>query len=128
MGAAGRITTTVYVIESDPDQRAWIKSSLAQSADAVEFVDDVATLLAGIPCGTRNCLIASAEPDAAATLELVRALRDRRAALPVIVLGPHTAFRMAVDIARLDATDFLERPVSALQLCAAVRKALKFET
>ncbi len=94
----------------------------------MEFVDDGATLLAGIPCGRRNCLIASAEPDAAATLDLVRAMRDKGAALPVIVLGPHSAFRTAVDIARLDATDFLEHPVSAHQLCAAVRKALKFET
>lgn len=43
--------------------------------------------------------------------------------VPVIVLGPHTAFRSAIDIARLDATDFLERPVSMRQLHAAVCRA-----
>jgi len=43
--------------------------------------------------------------------------------LPVIALGPHTAFREAVDIARLEGTDFLERPVTARQLRAAVRRA-----
>jgi DNA-binding NtrC family response regulator len=43
--------------------------------------------------------------------------------LPVIVLGSHHAFRTAVDIARLEATDFLERPVSVRQLRAAVRRA-----
>jgi DNA-binding NtrC family response regulator len=41
----------------------------------------------------------------------------------VIVLGSHRAFRTAVNIARLEATDFLERPVSARQLRAAVRRA-----
>jgi FixJ family two-component response regulator len=120
--------TTVYVIESDPDQRAWIESSLARSVDAVESVADGATLLARMPCGLRSCLVASAEPDAATTLKLVRELRDKGVALPVIVLGPHSAFRVAVDIARLEATDFLEHPVSALQLCAAVRKALNSGT
>jgi FixJ family two-component response regulator len=43
--------------------------------------------------------------------------------LPAIVLGPHSAFRTAVDIARLDATDFLERPVSESELRRAVRRA-----
>jgi FixJ family two-component response regulator len=45
--------------------------------------------------------------------------------LAVIVLGPPSAFRMAVDIARLERTDFLERPVTGRQLRAAVRKAVK---
>ncbi len=38
------------------------------------------------------------------------------------MLGPHSAFRTAVDVARLDGTDFLERPVSAQRLRAALRK------
>jgi FixJ family two-component response regulator len=117
--------TTVYVIESDPNERSWIRSALASNVDAVVFLDDSAALLASPPPGSeRACLIASAEPDQAATLKLVRELRCRGATLPVIVLGPHTAFRMAVEIARLAATDFLERPVTIRQLRAAVRKAL----
>ena len=42
----------------------------------------------------------------------------------MIVLGPHSAFRTAVDIARLTRTDFLERPVSVRQLRAALRRAV----
>jgi DNA-binding NtrC family response regulator len=122
------MSKTAYVIEPDPGQQAWIESSLARSVDAVVFVDDGGSFLANIPGDDGVCLIASAEPDAAATLELVRELRSRGATLPVIVLGPHSAFRTAVDIARLDATDFLERPVSVHQLCAAVRKALNAGT
>ena len=55
-------------------------------------------------------------------LELVRSLRRHGQALPVVVLGPHSAFRTAVDVARLDGTDFLERPVSAQRLRAALHK------
>jgi two-component system response regulator FixJ len=114
--------TTVYVVDPDPAERAWIQSSLGRSVNAVVFVDDGQALLANVPGPEGACLIASAEPDAGATLELVRELRRRGATLPVIVLGPHSAFRTAVDIARLEATDFLERPVSARQLRAAVRR------
>lgn len=55
-------------------------------------------------------------------LELVRRLRRHGQALPVVVIGPHSAFRTAVDVARLNGTDFLERPVSAQRLRAALRK------
>ena len=127
MRALGLMPTTIYVIDPDPDERTWIESTLGPIVDAVVFLDDGAALLAriGISGGKDACLVASAEPDNTATLELVRELRDRGATLPVIVLGPHSAFRTAVDIARLEATDFLERPVSARQLRAAVSKACK---
>jgi len=115
--------TTVYVADSDAAERAWIQSSLGRSVDAVVFVDDGQALLANVPDAEGACLIASAEPDDGAIRELVRELRRRGAMLPVIVLGSHRAFRTAVDIARLEATDFLERPVGARQLRAAVRRA-----
>lgn len=116
---------TVYVIDPDPNERTWIQSALAPVAGTVVVLDDGAALLARPPVCEGACLVASTEPDNTATLKLVRDLRDRGATLPVIVLGPHSAFRTAVDIARLEATDFLERPVSARQLRAAVSKACK---
>ena len=113
---------TVYVIDPDPDERIWIQSALASIVDTVVVLDDGAALLARLPACEGACLVASAEPDKTATLTLVRELRGRGATLPVIVLGPHSAFRTAVDIARLEATDFLERPVSVRQLRAAVHR------
>jgi hypothetical protein len=64
--------------------------------DAIVFVDDGPALIASLPRGPGNCLLASADTDDAATLKLVRELRSSGATLPVIVLGPHTAFRTAV--------------------------------
>lgn len=119
--------TTVYVVVADPAERAWIDAALAPTVDAIVFMDGAALLARSPPC-EGACLVAAAEPDAAAALKLVRDLRAMGAMLPVIVLGPHSAFRTAVDIARLAATDFLERPVSARQLRAAVRDALRTGT
>ena len=86
------------------------------------FVDDESSLLANPPSG-RSCAIALADANELATLALVRDLRRLGSMLPVIVLGSHTAFRTAVEIARFPATDVLERPVSEHQLRAAVQRA-----
>jgi DNA-binding NtrC family response regulator len=118
--------TVVYVVDADPRDRAWIESALAHSVELV-FVDGGADLLARLPHGSGHCLILSGDEDETATLRLVRDLRNSGNTLPVIVLGPHTAFRTAVAIARLDATDFLERPVSVRQLRSAVRRVCASE-
>ncbi len=120
--------SSIFVIEPDPETRKKIESALRSSGASLVFVADGADLLARVPLSQSACLIASAEPDEAATLDLVRELRRRGMLLPVIVLGSHSAFRTAVDIARLDATDFLERPVSARDLQRAVREASRERT
>ena len=116
------MSTTVYVIGFEPAQHAWIEAALGRGVDRVVRVDDSDAWLAHAPSGPGQCLIASADVDGAAILRLVRALRGQGNTLPVIVLGPHSEFRTAVDIARLEATDFLERPVSIRVLRAAVRR------
>jgi FixJ family two-component response regulator len=115
---------TVFVIDPDNDDRTWIASALASTAYDVEFVADNAALRARLHAEEPACVVMFAEPDADAALRRVHELRGSAPALPVIVLGPHSAFRIAVDIARLPATDFLERPVSARQLRLAISKVL----
>jgi DNA-binding NtrC family response regulator len=116
--------TTAYVVVADPHDRAWIASALAHElVHAVVFATGDVAELARLPGGPGHCLILTADEDETATLRLVRELRRLGNDLPVIVLGPHSAFRTAVEIARLDATDFLERPVSVRQLRSAIRRA-----
>jgi DNA-binding NtrC family response regulator len=113
---------TVYVLERDPAECRWIESALAGQVRTLIFLQDGATLPDWLAAKGGDCLLCGAEPDAAAALELVRSLRRRGEMLPVVVIGPHSAFRTAVDVARLSGTDFLERPVSAQRLCAALRR------
>ncbi|HTO46104.1 MAG TPA: hypothetical protein VML91_00495 [Burkholderiales bacterium] len=114
---------TVYVVDAEPEERKWIESVLAPAAACVVFLDDGAALLAHVPPPQEACLIAFADRDRDVALDLIRGLRRGGSELPVIVLGPLSAFRTAVDIARLEATDFLERPVSERELQRAVRRA-----
>jgi DNA-binding NtrC family response regulator len=116
------MTHTVYVLEADPLERRWIEQALASCGGALVFIDDGDALFDRLPARGGDCLVCGAEPDAAAALELVRRLRQRGERLPVVVTGSHSAFRTAVDVARLEATDFIERPCSAQRLRAALRK------
>ncbi|MEJ8850840.1 hypothetical protein [Variovorax rhizosphaerae] len=115
------MATTAFVLEPDPVERSWIASALAPLVETVVFVSSPAALLS-LQLSERDCLVACAEPDASAVLELVRELRLRGSRLPAIMFGSHTAFRTAVELARMEATDFLERPFSARQLRDAVHR------
>lgn len=113
---------TVYVIEGDAAERRWIESVLAGQARRLVFLDGGQALLGHLPARPGDCLLCSTEPDAAAALELVRGLRARGEALPVVMTGPYSAFRTAVDLARLAVTDFVERPLSAQRLRDALQR------
>jgi len=114
--------TTAYVLEPDPAERERIEAAIASIVDVVTFVDRGE--LSMLTADAAGIVIASVDPDGACTIGLVQDLRSRKVMLPVLVLGSHSAFRTAVDVARLDATDFLERPATARQLRTAVARLL----
>ena len=113
---------TAYVVEPDPEERKRIEAILSPRVDAVRL-DDAEALLAVLVGYEGACLIVSVEPDEGAALKLVRKLRLTGSEIPVIAVGSGTAFRTATEIARLEFTDFLERPLAAHKLLAAVEYA-----
>jgi len=120
---ARSMNPTAYVVNPDPEERKWIEAILSPSVEAVRGLDDAEALLAVLGGREGICLIVSLEPNEAAALELVRELRLLGSKIPVISVGSGTAFRTATDIARLECTDFLERPLTARKLRAAVERA-----
>jgi DNA-binding NtrC family response regulator len=115
--------STTYLIDPDPEERKRIQTILSPSVETVRGLDDAEALLAVLGVREGACLIVSVEPDEAAALELVRELRLSGSKIPVIAVGSGTAFRTATAIARLEFTDFLERPLTAHKLRAAVARA-----
>jgi DNA-binding NtrC family response regulator len=115
---------TVYVLERNADECRWFESALAGQVRTLVFLTDGATLPDWLAAQGGDCLLCSVEPDAMAALELVRGLRRRGEMLPVVMLGPHSAFRTAVELARLEATDFVERPLSAQRLRGAMQRVV----
>ena len=117
------MSATVYVIDPDLEERERIEALLTPGVEVVCGLGDAEALLAVLGCREEVCLIVSLEPNEAGILELVRELRLSGSEIPVIVIGSETAFRAATEIARIEFTDFLERPLTAHKLRAAVECA-----
>lgn len=113
-----------YVVDPDAEERRWIEEVLSQTAELVSGFDDALGLPA-LLAEREGCIVIAVEPDEGVTLELVKNLRRSGNLVPVIVVGPRTAFRTAMDIARLGFTDFLERPLSAHKLRAAIERVCR---
>lgn len=116
-----------YVVDPDAEERIWIEAVLSQTAEVVSGFND-AEGLPGLVEEHEGCIVIAVEPDERATLELIRKLRRSGKLVPVIVVGPRTAFRTATDIARLGLTDFLERPLSAYKLRAAIERVCEHKS
>lgn len=116
-----------YVVDPDAEERRWIEAVLSQTAEVVSGFND-AEGLPGLVEEREGCIVIAVEPDERATLELIRKLRWSGKLVPVIVVGPRTAFRTATDIARLGFTDFLERPLSAYKLRAAIERVCEHKS
>lgn len=114
--------STVFVLESDPAERDSLAAALAGIGDAQVLLGRCEALFDHLPARAGDCLVCGADIDGVSAAELVRTLRQRGEKLPVLVTGPITAFRTAVDVARLEAADFLERPVSARRLRSALQR------
>jgi DNA-binding NtrC family response regulator len=117
------MSATAYVIDPDQNERKRIESILSPGIEVVCGLGDAEALLAVLGRRDGVCLVVSLEPDEAAVRELVCELRLSGSEIPVIVVGSGASFRAATDIARLEFTDFLERPLTAHKLRAAVERA-----
>lgn len=115
--------TAVYIVDPDAQERSWIESALSTSVDAVRCLDDASGLLALLDARVGACLLVSIDPSEGSAIELVRKLRQSGNMIPVVAVGSESAFRTATDIAQLEFTDFLPRPLSVVKLRAAVRRA-----
>jgi DNA-binding NtrC family response regulator len=114
---------TAYVVNPDPEERKRIEAILSPGVEVVCGLGDAEALLAVLGDRDGVCLIVSLEPIESAVRELVCELRLSGNEIPVIVVGSGTAFRTATEIARLEFTDFLERPLTTHKLRAAVECA-----
>lgn len=114
----------VHLIDDDEPVRVSLAFVLEMAdlpartyATAVEFLE-VADGLTG------GCIVTDVRMPEMSGLELVRKLRERGIALPVIVITGHGDVPLAVEAMRAGVVDFLEKPFDNEVLINAVRCAL----
>jgi len=121
----------LMLIDDEPAQSRLITALAAREGWRTVVVRDSETAIATL--GTRQGMTLSAiildqwVPGDQAC-ELIRELKDRRPALPILMLTTSTSPLLAVEAMRAGATDYLVKPVSPDRMMQALRNTTTRET
>ncbi len=115
----------VHVIDDDLAARDSLAFLLKTSGLQVETYDGAQAFLAKLETLDADCIITDVRMPEIDGLELLRRLRARGIAAPVIVITGHGDVPLAVEAMKIGASDFFEKPYDDEALIAAVRSALR---
>ncbi|MBB4642306.1 sigma-54-dependent transcriptional regulator [Rhizorhapis suberifaciens] len=120
-------TPLLMLIDDEPAQRRLIAALASRAGWRTIFASDAETAIATL--GTQDGMRLDAilldhwvpEFDAA---QLIADIKDRRPALPILVLTAQNSVAAAVEAMRAGATDFLSKPIAPDRLLAALHAAI----
>jgi len=113
----------VLLVDDDADFRRATEQSLALQGIAVDAFGQARAALDFLPPDYDGVVVSDVRLPGMDGLELFRALRERDADLPVILITGHGDIDMAVRAMQEGAYDFLAKPYSGARLLNAVRNA-----
>jgi two-component system response regulator FixJ len=116
----------VHVIDDDSAARESLTFLLGTAGLAVKAYESAGTFLDAMPFQA-GCVITDLRMPEIDGIELLRRLRSRGIALPVIVITGHGDAPLAVEAVKAGAADFIEKPYEGELLLAAVRSALSVQ-
>lgn len=120
-------TFLLMLIDDEPAQKRLVSALAARGGWRTIFASDHATAIATL--GTRDgmqldaVLIDQWNPNIK-PIEIIRQLRERRPALPILVLTSNNNVLDAVEAMRAGATDYLAKPIAPDRLLAALNATL----
>jgi len=114
----------VHVVQDDDAARDSLRFLLETAGLAVRAYPSAKPFLNALAEVENGCVITDVRMPEIDGLELVRSLKRRNYALPVIVITGHADVALAVEAMKAGAVDFIEKPYDGELLLAAVRSAL----
>jgi len=121
---ASAIPPAVHVIDDDDAVRESLAFLLRTARLEVRTYESGLDFLRALPGLAGGCVVTDVRMPELSGIDLLRQVRERRSALPVIVITGHGDVKLAVEAMKEGAVDFLEKPFSDDQLLGAVRAAL----
>ena len=115
---------SVMLIDDDAGVRRSLARVLREEGFDVEAYASAEAFLAREPAASDGCLVLDVEMPGLGGLALQHRLRELGESLPIVFLTGHGDVGTSVDAMKLGAVDFLEKPVGAEKLVAAIRTAL----
>jgi two-component system, LuxR family, response regulator FixJ len=114
----------VYVIDDDEAVRDSMSLLLEARALSVVTFSSGAEFLAAAPALAPGCVVTDLRMPEMDGLELLRRVRERHPAFPVVVITAHGGVPLAVQAVKAGAVDFIEKPFPAEALLNAILPAL----
>ncbi|MBK5914675.1 response regulator transcription factor [Rhodocyclus purpureus] len=118
---------TVFIIDDDASVRDALVLSLGLHGYPVLVFSDAESLLKVYRADWRGCLLIDIRMPGIDGLTLQRRLLDMGCRMPVIIMTGHGDIEAARDAFRAQAVDFLEKPIDAERLLAALDEAFARE-
>lgn len=118
------MSDTVYIVAPTPAEGSRICAALSPEGLDLRTFDSAEALLAVLNVCSCGCVVAPVDLPGVGLRGLIAALRSRQSCFPVVVLGREDDLRVAVDVIRAGAREFVEHPPTARRLQSAVRRAV----
>jgi len=115
---------TIHVIDDDAAMRDSLAFLLDVNGFRPQVFESADAFLDGIDADAVNCVVSDIRMPGLNGIELVRKLKGRGAACPVILITGHGDVALAVEAMKAGAADFIEKPFDDDALLDAIRAAL----
>jgi FixJ family two-component response regulator len=114
----------VYIVTPLPEESGRIAEALSgEQLDARTF-DSAEALIAQLGAGACGCVVVPVDLPGMGVRSLIDEIRRRQLCLTIVVLGREDDLRIAVDLVRAGAAEFVEHPLNTRRLRAAVHRAI----
>ena len=115
---------SVYIVAPVPEESGRIRDALSIEGLDVRAFDGAEGLMSSLTADASGCVVVPVDLPGIGVRHLIEEIRRRGLRLAVVVIGREDDLRVAVDLVRAGAAEFVEHPPSARRLRSAVRRAL----
>ena len=115
---------TIFVVDDDQLIREALCSVFEDAGHDCASFSSSESFLASYKTGLDACLLIDAYLPGMSGLELIQHLRKSGNTIPAIMITGNSDVSMAVEAMKAGASDFIEKPISGLELIASVERAL----
>ena len=123
--ADGLAAPVIYVVDDDPQLRDAIQMVFEADGREVQTYAMGEDFLADNSLCQDGCILIDAHLPGMSGLELLAALRPNGHMLPAIMITGNSEVSEAIAAMKAGATDYIEKPISRVDLLASVERALK---
>ena len=116
--------SVIHIVDDDPAMRDSLTFLLDVNGFAPKAYESANAFLSGAAINLPTCVVSDIRMPGLNGIELVRELKGRGTACPVILITGHGDVALAVEAMKAGAADFIEKPFDDQALLGAIRAAL----